>query len=77
MLIMLHMKTAIVFATKAKAKAHVAVGESDHIADRDSDDIAPGDSDHNADEDPIDSYHEMCRYRRTSKNYKLEFSWNS
>ena len=42
MLIMLHTKTAIIF---------VAVGESDHIADRDN--VAPGDSDHNADEDPI------------------------
>ena len=34
-----------------KTKDHVAVGESDHIADRDN--VAPGDSDHNADEDPI------------------------
>ena len=36
-----------------KDSDNFAPGNSDHIADKDSDNVAPGESDHNADEDPI------------------------
>ena len=57
---MLHTKTAIIFVAVGESdhiadrdSDNVAPGDSDHIADKESDNVAPGDGDHIADEDPI------------------------